>query len=276
MQKELSWKTCKQEEIKGFSWKPKGIVNASLILIHGLGEHSQRYNHVIEFFNKNNISVYALDLIGHGQSAGKRGHADSYDMIASDILHLISIARSENKNVPIFLYGHSLGGALALYIALKMKPEIAGYIVTSPGLIPANPPQGFRLFLAKTMNILGPSFTLDNKLYRPGLSRDEKVVEAYNADPLVHPMISARLGMQLLNNGNWMIDHASELSSPTLLMQGSADKLVDPNGSRQFSEKAPRKYLTYKEWNGFYHELHNEPEKGRVLDFILGWIRNNY
>lgn len=272
MHSEFSWETIKKEKIQGYSWQPTDKARAAVIIVHGLGEHSFRYKHVIDFFNSNHVAVYSFDVIGHGKSGGKRGHADSYDAIVCDITRTLSFVKNENAGVPVFLYGHSLGGALALYTALRTKPEVNGYIVTSPGLIPADPPVGLRLFLAKLMDKIWPSFTLDNQLYRPGLSRDTSVVDAYNADPLVHPFISARLGMQFLTKGSWIIAHANELSNPTLLMQGTEDRLVDPIGAKRFSEDAPKNLLTYKEWNGYYHELHNEPQKDQVLEAILSWM----
>ncbi len=275
MYSEFSWESNKKEKIQGYSWQPQNHPKAAVIIVHGLGEHSNRYKHVIDFFNSNHIAVYSFDIIGHGKSGGKRGHADSYDAIVSDIMRTLSIVKKENAGIPVFVYGHSLGGALALYMALRTKPEVNGYIITSPGLIPADPPVGLRLFLAKSMDKIWPSFTLNNKLYRPGLSRDTSVVDAYNADPLVHPLISTRLGMQFLTKGTWVIAQANELSNPTLLMQGTQDRLVDPAGTKRFSENAPKTLLTYKEWDGYYHELHNEPEKNLVLEAILSWINKN-
>jgi alpha-beta hydrolase superfamily lysophospholipase len=115
--------------------------------------------------------------------------------------------------------------------------------------------------------------TMDNGLYLPGLARDEKVVEAYKNDPLVTRKVSARLGMELIEKGAWILKHANELDIPLLLMQGTEDKLVNPQGSEEFNAKAPKQWITYKEWKGFFHELHNEPEKMDVLNFELDWIK---
>ena len=128
-----------------------------------------------------------------------------------------------------------------LYTALKRKPDLAGIIVTSPGLATGNPVTPSTLRLARFMSKVAPTFTLPNGLDRANLSRDPKVAEVYSADPLVHDRISARLGLELIENGRWMLEHAPDLTLPTLLMQGSADHLVDPLATRRFAETAPAK-----------------------------------
>lgn len=166
-----------------------------------------------------------------------------------------------------------MGASLVLYMLLTCKPEIKGAIVTAPGLRTAEPVPPMKMLMAKVFNKILPKFTMNNGLYLPGLSRDEDVVQKYKTDPLVTPMISARLGMELLSNGPWMIDHASELSIPILLMQGTADKLVNPAATAEFASKAPKSLVTFKEWAGFYHELHNEPEKLDVFETEIAWLK---
>jgi len=162
-----------------------------------------------------------------------------------------------------------------LYFALSRKPKITGLIVTSPGIGLAEPLTSFKMAMAKVMSKLLPSLTMNNGLYLPGLSRDASVVEAYKNDPLVHPKVSAALGMDLMTKGPWIVEHANELTLPILLMQGTEDKLVNPKTTAEFAAKAPKNLIVYKEWQGFFHELHNEPEKMDVLNFELEWIKKH-
>lgn len=253
-------------------WKPDGKIRAVIVLVHGLGEHCNRYGHVAEFYNHHGITVLSFDHVGHGKSEGIRGHELSYDSTCDDIQMLVDTAKSKYPDLPIFLYGHSLGAAQVLYMILSRKPQIDGAIATSPVLRPAIPPSAFKLALARLLNNLIPAFTMENDLDFAALSRDEKVVKAYKDDPLVTSKVSARLGLELIENGVWILENANKLSMPLFLMQGSADKIVDPEWTKMFGARAPEQWITFKVWEGFYHELHNEPEKKDVLDHQLNWI----
>lgn len=266
---EFSWQSKDGLRFFAQAWQPEGTVRAVVALVHGLGEHSGRYQHVAQYFTDRGLAVVAFDLRGHGRTAGKRGHG-SYDAILEDIDQLLVETTFRYPNLPVFLYGHSLGGALVLYYVLKHRPSIKGVISTSPGLIPAKDP-GAQLLLAKIMSAIAPGFQIANGLDVTGLSRDPKVAAAYTADPLVHDKISARLGLDLIQNGQWIIAHANDLQLPLLLMQGSADRLVNPTGSQQFASAA-KDNLSFKLYDGWFHELHNEPQKELVLAEMVAWI----
>jgi len=270
---ESSWQSKLGLKIYTKEWLPEGKPKAMIVLVHGLGEHSNRYNHVAEFFNKKGIGVVSFDLTGHGQSEGIRGHIESYDSVCDDIEHLVDTVLKKYKNVPLFLYGHSLGGALVLYYSMVKHSKINGVIATGPALAPAQPLPPLKFALAKMMNSILPTLTLDNGLYLPGLSRDEKVVQAYKDDPLVTRMASARMGMEIIYKGKLILEHPERFDTPLLLMQGTEDKLVDSKATAVFASKASNKFVIYKEWKGFFHELHNEPEKADVLGVELDWIK---
>jgi alpha-beta hydrolase superfamily lysophospholipase len=269
IQSEFSWQSQDGLQFFGQEWRPEGGARAVVALIHGLGEHSGRYQHVADSFTQHGLGVVALDHRGHGRTGGKRGHG-SYDAILDDIQHLIQEAEKRYPGLPVILYGHSLGGALVLYYALKRRPQVKGVISTAPGLIPANA-SGGQIALAKIMSAIAPGFQIDNGLDVSGLSHDPETARAYTADPLVHPKISARLGLDLMQNGQWVIEHAAEFPLPLLLLQGSADRLVNPAGARQFAAGLAGK-VTYKVYDGWYHELHNEVEKETVLADMVAWI----
>ena len=254
------------------SWLSDSPARAAVVLVHGLGEHCARYDHVAAAFNAQGIAVYGFDHRGHGRSPGIRGHIPSFDAVFGDIDHFIDAARTAHPGKPIFLYGHSLGGLLVLNYGLVRKAELSGVICTSPGLGTGEPVAGAKLLAAKVLYTLVPTFTLTNGLDTQNLSHDQAVIQAYTSDPLVTPMISARLGLDLLNTGKWVIDHASEWTLPLLLMQGTADHLVSPQATARFAAAVPQKLITYKEWEGLFHEIHNEFEKEQVIQVMLEWL----
>jgi len=269
---EYFWTTNDNVKIFGQEWKPEGKQKAAIALIHGLGEHSGRYEPVAEVFTKAGYSLTAFDLRGHGKSGGVRGHSPSYQAIMDDISHNINLAKEHFPGLPVFLYGHSLGGNLGLYYCLTQKPDLKGAIITSPGLGTSEPVPPVKLALGKLLYNLLPATQMDNGLDRTGLSRDPEVEKKYSADPLVHPKISARLALDIFKYGQYSLDHAAEFPIPLLLMQGTADRIVNPRLTKMFANAAPLSKITYKEWDGFYHELHNEPEKEQVLKTMLDWM----
>lgn len=269
---ELSWQTRDGLKIFGQEWKPDGKVKAAIALVHGLGEHSGRYGHVAEAFTSKGYSLTGFDLRGHGKSEGIRGHSPSYGALMSDISQNIGIVREHFPGVPVFLYGHSLGGNLVLYYCLTQKPDLKGAIVTSPGLGTAEPVPAAKLILGKLMYNLAPAMQMENGLDRSGLSRDSEVEKIYSADPLVHSKISTRWAFDMLNNGRYIIDHAGEFPIPLLLMVGTGDRLISVKLTEDLAHGVPISKITFRKWEGFYHELHNEPEKAKVIDAMTGWL----
>jgi alpha-beta hydrolase superfamily lysophospholipase len=268
---EFSWKTNDGLNIYAKEWKPDGNVKGVVALVHGLGEHIGRYDHVAEAFGKAGYAMVGFDQRGHGKSDGIRGY-ESYDNAMEDITRNIQNARDRYPGIPVFLYGHSLGGNLVLYYALTQKPELKGVIATSPGLATAEPLAPALLFVTKLLYRLAPSAKIKNGLDLAGLSHDPQVAEKYVADPLVHSFISPRLALDMLNAGNYCVEHASEFPLPLLLMQGTADRLVSPKRTKDFAIAAPLSKITYKEWEGFFHEMHNEPQKADVINTMIGWM----
>ncbi|AAB89497.1 MULTISPECIES: alpha/beta hydrolase [Archaeoglobus] len=240
---------------------------AVICLVHGLGEHSGRYEHVARFFNENGISFAAFDLRGHGRSEGKRGHAE-YQQLMDDITLFL---QSLDYDCPKILYGHSMGGNLALNYILRYDPDIAGGIISAPFLaLPKELPKHL-FFILKLLNVVAPSIQLSNGIDPNLISRDREVVEAYVSDPLVHDKISPRFILQSLEAGKWALENADRLRKPILLIHGTADQITSYRASQEFAKRAGElcKFVSYE---GFYHEPHNEPEKERVLADMLKWI----
>ena len=255
-------------------WIPEGEMRGAICLFHGLGEHSGRYEHVAEFMNRNGYGVLAIDLRGHGNSEGQRGHSPGIEGMLNDLDLLINYATEKYSDQPLFLYGHSLGGNLVLHYGLKRSPLVNGIVITSPFLRAAFEPAAWKITLGKVMYTLWPSLSLGNELDPSALSKDQAVVDAYVQDPLVHDRVTSRMGIDMLNTGEWALENAASFPLPLLLMHGGGDRVCSPEASREFALKAG-KICTLKMWDGLAHELHNEPEKEKVLSYMLQWITGN-
>ncbi len=267
----FTWQDAKAVTITAQDWRPQEEPRAVVVLVHGLGEHIGRYQHVAEALNATGFGVIGFDLPGHGRSSGPRGHA-SYNQIMDDIDHLLKEAAQRYPGTPCFLYGHSLGGSLVLYYCLKRRPDLQGVIASAPGLATGVPVPSSKLFLAKVMAVLAPSYSMDNGLDLTYLSHDPAVIQAYKNDPLVHPKISASLGKDLLTSGSWILEHAGEFRLPLLLMQGAGDRIVSVTYNTLFAKAVPQDKVTFKLWEGLYHEPHNEPEQQEVILYMIKWI----
>jgi acylglycerol lipase len=248
---------------------------ARVLLVHGLGEHSSRYAHVGKFFSDAGITLTGFDLLGHGKTDGQRGHADSYDDYCREIDVFLAELNSKDPSLPVFLYGHSMGGLIVLYYSLLKKPQnVKGVVCTSPGLKPGYPVPAWKTTIGNMLYTIAPKFSMENGLPLDGISHDKAVVAAYKADPLNHPYLSARMGMDLIRNGLLVSEKASEMSLPVLLMVGSDDQLVNPEAVIQFGKDA-HPNTTLKVWDGGYHELHNDTCKQDVLKTMTSWITKN-
>ncbi len=269
---EFGWKTGDGLQLYAQGWQPETEIKAVVCLVHGLGEHGGRYAHLAAFLSQAGYVLLVSDLRGHGKSQGQRGYASSFGVLLDDISHLLEEAAKRHPGRPHFLYGHSLGGSLVLDYALRRRPQLAGVIATGPVLRTAFEPPAWKVTLGKIMYRLWPALSMSNELDRQGLSRDPKVVRAYNSDPLVHDRVTARLGIDLLQSGLWAMEHAAEFPLPLLLMHGAADRITSAQASREFAAKAGDR-CTLKIWDGLYHEIHNEPEKEHVFAFLLEWLK---
>jgi alpha-beta hydrolase superfamily lysophospholipase len=264
------WKSRDGLALYAQGWSPESP-KAVVVLIHGHGEHTGRYAHVAAAYGAAGYALLGFDLRGHGKSEGQRGHTPSYQAILDDMTDFIGQACERYPNLPVFLYGHSMGGNLVANYVLRFKPSIKGALVTSPWLRLAFEPPTIQKTLAQVMQSIYPSFSQATGLDATTLSRDQAIVEAYKADPLVHGLTTARAFFCFFEAGFYAIEHAAELTSPMLLMHGTADRLTSAEGSKEFAQKAG-KTVTLKLWDGFFHETHNEPEKAQVIQTMLDWF----
>ena len=251
----------------------RGVV----VLVHGLGEHIDRYDHVARRLNGLGFAVVGYDHRGHGRSPGARGGMPCDDALCADLGRVLYAAREAFPG-PLVLLGHSLGGLIAArFVAEGLQPTPAKWwravdalVLSSPALDPGtNAVQ--KLLLAVVAPML-PNLAVNNGLKVDWISRDAGVVQAYAADPLVHDRVTGRLGLFVARQGPAVIAAAPKWKTPTLLMWAGADRCVAPAGSAAFAAGAPRDVVTVREWPGLFHEIFNEPEQGEVLKVLDDWL----
>lgn len=269
---EISWKSRDGLDIFAQSWEPTIVQPKAVVcLVHGHGEHISRYAHVAEAFGKEGYILFGADLRGHGRSGGARGHISSIEDFMQDIDELLGQARVRYPGLPIILYGHSIGGNLVLHYGLLRKPQIKGVIATSSALHTSVEQQKIKLLMAKMLGSLLPNSAMATGLNPKDLSRDEKVVQAYINDPLVHDKISFGFGKAMIGASSWTLAHAGEFPLPLLLLHGKADMIAFPSSSVEIAAPLKEK-CTLVLWDDAYHELHNEPEKNDVFKTMTIWM----
>ena len=255
----------------------RGPVRGVVLIVHGLGEHAWRYDHVAERLNSWGFAVRAYDQYGHGESMGQRGALPSANRLLSDLAEVVDESRERmNKQTPLIVLGHSMGGLVAArFVSLAMRP-VQGLVLSSPAL-----DLGLGLFQKLLMAVLpriAPDLRVGNGLNANYISRDPAVVAAYKADPLVHDRISARLASFMAEVGPATIATAGGWSVPTLLMYAGQDKLVSPRGSLAFSKAAPSAIVTTRRFDALFHEIFNELAVDRETVFaeLKNWLDQRF
>ena len=247
-------------------------IKAVVVLVHGMGEHSERYeNHVIPILNKNSYAVITYDQFGHGKTEGKRGHNPGFEALLDCVDFIIEKSSHLFKGKPIFLYGHSMGGNVVINYTLKRKGKLKGVIVTSPLLRLAFDPPEWKLLAGKLLQKFIPSITMNSELETEAISRDINEVEKYKNDPLVHSKISPNYSVTLFKTGEWAIQNANQLKTPMLLLHGTGDRITNWKASQEFATNS-KQNVELQLYEGAYHELHNELNKKEVLEKITDWI----
>ena len=244
---------------------------AVIFLVHGMGEHAKRYAHVIEYFKNVNIATVAIDLRGHGNSEGQRGHMPSFDHMMHDLTLSLAHVTNDYKGIPVILYGHSMGGNLILNYLLRNSDGVIGAIATGPYLRLGFDPPKWKVLLAKLSANIYPALSQPTGLERVALARSPQIIDEYENDPLVHDRMTASFFINIHQAGINAIARSKELEIPILLMHGSEDRLTSPEGSKDFHANAGSN-VTFHLLEGLYHEVHNEPEKNQVFKIQLEWI----
>ena len=258
------------------SWSAQSTRGA-IVLVHGVGEHSGRYGNIIGRLDGKKISVYAHDHRGHGKSGGKRGHIDSIEDYIYDLKTFVDYIRDQNKKIPMVLFGHSMGGLIALKYALTYPEDMDALVLSSPGLVPSFRVPAWKSALGRLLSRLMPDLQMRSGIDPGHVSRDEKVVRAYVEDPMVHDLVTARWFTEITSTAGECMERAGELTMPLLVFHGKDDKIVDFSGSVRVFENFRSKNKELRMFDGLYHETMNEPETDRkkVLDYVERWLMKN-
>lgn len=272
-------KTADQLELVWQSWTPT-VPRGVLVIIHGLAEHGGRYRETAEFFSTHDWAVYVCDLRAHGlsQDPPKAGrvHVKRFEDYFQDVNAIISRARQQHENLPLFILGHSMGGLISIRYVLENPEGLAGAIISSPalGTHPDFKPPLFLKMLVTILSLLAPRILVDSDLDTQAICRDPDVVQRYVEDPLISQKISARWYSEILKSMKKAHLAAGSLQIPMLLMQSGEDRLVDPSAPGRWAEAAPEELVNLVVWPGLYHEMLNEPEKDKVREKILDWLND--
>lgn len=255
------------------AWLPDGPVRAIVVLVHGVAEHSGRYDRVAKQLAAGGFAVYGFDHLGHGRSGGAQANIESIDAAADNVLTMLEIASAKYPAAPRFVLGHSMGGLITLYLATRAPLEVTGIVASAPPVvIPAG--NAVQRALAPALSRWTPTLGV-LRMDSSAISRDPAVVHAYEHDPLVYrDKLPARTATEILRGAEFVLAHLDALRVPTLLMQGGADTISAPTGVDRIEAGATHSELTVRRYPGLFHELFNEPERDAVLDDLVRWLED--
>jgi len=245
---------------------------AVCLLVHGVAEHGGRYGHLAARLTRHGFSVWIMDHRGHGRSEGARGDCRSLQEFVED-LHLLKLRAGEAlPGVPVLLVGHSLGGLIALTYAAEHPGEIRAVAASSPALKLTHETPAWKVALVTATSKVAPLAPFQNGVNPAKLCRDPQVVEQYRKDPLIHSVLTARCALALQDALANSLELAGRLRVPCLILQSGTDEVCDPKTALEFSRRGNGSPLSLYRYDGMYHELFNEPERGRVIEDLCRWL----
>lgn len=254
------------------AWLPEEHSKAVLLVVHGIGEHSGRYMNVVDHFVPLGYAVYGLDHIGHGKSEGTREYVERFDDFTDTLKIFYHMVAEWQAGKPIFVLGHSMGGAITSYYLLDNQADFKGAVISAPAVKVGDSISQATITMGKILSKLAPKMGL-LALDVNSISRDPEVVEAYINDPLVfHEKTPARLAGELMSAMQRITAEAGKITLPFTIVQGGDDILDDPSGARMLYDMAGSEDKTLKIYDGLYHEVFNEPERDMVLKDVEDWL----
>jgi alpha-beta hydrolase superfamily lysophospholipase len=259
------------------SWQPEGKLRAILVIVHGLGAHSGRYENIIQQLLPKQYAIYALDQRGNGRSPGQRGHINSWAEFREDLKAFIELIKSQHPDCPIFVMGHSLGAVVVLDYILRYPTEastLQGAIALAPAIGKVGVSK-IRLLIGRLLSRVWPQFTLNTGIDLSAGSRDEKVLAAYAQDPLKHTLGTARLATEYFATVDWIYTHAADWQLPLLILHGGADRVALPEGGEIFYQLVPCKDKLRVVYPEAYHELQSDLNYQEVLTDLENWLEQH-
>ena len=257
------------------SWHPLSQAKGIVVIIHGLGSHSNLFSNITQSLVLNNYAVYGLDLRGHGRSQGQRGHINSWSEFREDLRLFCKLIKNlEGKSIPHFLLGHSLGGIIALDYVLRFPKTFQGIITMAPplGKIGISP---VKLLLGKTLSSVMPRLALNVGFSDRQTSSDQNVLETFPQDPFIHSKGTARLATEFLGTNNWILSQAKNFKVPILILHGGADQISHPEGSRRFFEQIKFPDKERYEYPHSRHALHRDRDYPQIVADLKNWLERH-
>lgn len=261
-------------KLPGRVW-PCESPRALIAIVHGLGEHSGRYAALASDLVQRHYTVAALDLPGHGEAPGARGDASSWTMLREQVVPATLTAAhglpGQPQSLPAVLLGHSLGGVLALDYALAHPQRLIAVVASAPALRTAMPPW-WKLTLANVARVTAPSAGFPNGLDETGIARDPEVLRLREQDALMHDRITPRLYFDFNEARQRVLRDARRLQVPALVLQGSADRVVDPRGAAEFVAATPAGIARLVICPDAYHEVFNDLSRAEAIREVADWL----
>jgi alpha-beta hydrolase superfamily lysophospholipase len=258
------------------SWLPDKDQKAILLVVHGLAEHSGRYSSLAHYFVTKGYTIYALDQRGHGKSEGLRCYIERFSDYLDDLKVFSDFVHSQHRGIKVFLIGHSMGGTIATAFATNHQDGFAGLVLSGASLKAGSSITWLQIVIARLLSTLLPKMGVA-VIDASAISRNKAVVDAYVNDPLVYRgKIRARLGAELINVMQKELPRKMrEINLPILIMYGTADRLSNPEGSNLLYELVKSNDKTLKRYEGWYHEIFNEPEHEQVWADVEEWLAHH-
>jgi alpha-beta hydrolase superfamily lysophospholipase len=296
LHEEEKFRTFDTRPLYAQHWLPEDAPQANLVVVHGLGEHSGRYEDFAAWFVPLGYAVHAFDLRGHGKSWGTRGHVNRWGEFREDVRVFLAKVHERAPDLPLFLLGHSMGGLIVLNYVLHYAAagpyahrasgenppldRLMGVVSSAPALALGEDVSPGLVLITRFLSRVLPKLQLPNGLDAEGLSHNAEVVQAYREDPLVHGVISARFGAVLARTMSWTMAHAGAWPAdlPLLMVHGGADPICPAEASERFRVNARASgavgdlRLTRKVYPGYFHEVFNEVGREQVLQDVAAWL----
>jgi len=266
------FKSIRDTSIFWQTWLPDSDPQAVFILVHGYDDHSGRFINIVNHFVPKGFAIYGLDHIGHGKSEGTRVYIQKFEDYTKTLQTFISMVRNWQAGKSVFLIGYSMGGLISSIYLLDNQKDFAGAVMIGPGVKVPNDISAFTIFIGKILSVILPKAGLLD-LDDTAISKDHLVVEAYKADPLVYRgKMTARLASECLKAMIRLSKEGTRITLPVLILQGSADRLADPENAKMLFNLIQSKDKQIKLYEGLYHELFSEPEREMVFADIEEWL----
>ena len=257
------------------SWLPDGEVKAVLLVVHGLGEHSGRYMNLVNHFVPLGYAVYALDHFGHGNSEGTRVFVERFADFTETLKIYFDQVCAWQPGKQVFMVAHSMGGLIGCSYLLDHQDELAGAVISAPAIKISDDISPLTMTAGKAFSVIAPKLGI-LALEAAAVSSDPAVVKAYLDDPLVYNgKVTARLAAEMVGAMQRVTSEVNTIHLPLLIVQGTADRLVDPGGAKMLYEQSASPDKTHKTYEGFYHEVMNEPGRAQVLTDIQTWLEKH-